>query len=395
MERPAHPPLGKWLIAAGIAALGFDPVGWRVVAAMAGTLTVLVTYLIGLRLFGSVVVAGLSAALLALDGLAITMSRIAMLDVFLMLFVATAVWMLLLGHDRGEPRWRLLAGVAFGCAVATKWSGVLALGVAVVLVAAAEATAERPRAERARRLLTAVAVPLVVVPFVVYVASWTGWFANYERSETGRERCRAGSCAGGVIDLADAWIDEQVELFDFQRQLEATHQYRSSPQHWPLLSRPVLFYFERCDAVPATVSGGATNGGACVVAPGNRARILGLGSPAVWWPGVVALVVVAFVALRRRSWPALVIAGFAFGQYLPWFASWKPGFSFYLLPATPFVCLALGWVAWRTAARRRWLVLFALLVPALAAMVYFRPLWYGHETSVADQNERLWFDSWR
>ena len=34
--QPAHPQLGKWLIAAGIRVFGFDPVGWRVAAAVAG-----------------------------------------------------------------------------------------------------------------------------------------------------------------------------------------------------------------------------------------------------------------------------------------------------------------------------------------------------------------------
>ena len=32
----AHPPLGQWLIAAGIAIFGYDPFGWRVASAVAG-----------------------------------------------------------------------------------------------------------------------------------------------------------------------------------------------------------------------------------------------------------------------------------------------------------------------------------------------------------------------
>ena len=234
-------------------------------------------------------------------------------------------------------------------------------------------------------------LPLVVVPFAVYLVSWAGWFANYERTETGRERCRDRPCAVGVADLADAWIDEQVEMFDFQRRLEATHEYRSPPQDWPLLTRPVLFYLERCDPPTAT----ATTGGPPLRGrprePGPHPRPREPGGVVAGGGGRPPR---AFVAVRRRSWPALVIAGFALGQYVPWFASWKPGFSFYLLPATPFVCLALGWVAWRVGGRRR-ASLAPLLVAALAALVWFRPIWYGDETSVSDQNDRLWFDSWR
>ena len=388
-DRPAHPPLGKWLIAAGIAALGFDPVGWRVAAALAGTAAVLLTYVVGWRLFRSALAAALAATLFAVDGLALTMSRLAMLDAFLMLFVVAGVALLILDHERTGRTWRLLAGVAFGCAVATKWSGVLALGVAVLLVVGLELAVagpgRSPPGGRARRILSGVVLPLVVVPFAVYLLSWTGWFANYERTETGRDRCDERPCAVGVADLADAWIDEQVELFRFQRRLEATHEDRSSPWEWPLLTRPVLFYLEGCeDGAPG-----------CSVVPGNQARILNLGNPAVWWPGMVAVALVAWVAVRRRAWPALVVAGFALGQYVPWFASWKTGFSFYLLPATPFVCLALGWVVWRLRRPVRVPAALTLVALAVAGLLYFRPLWYGEETPASVQRERTWFDTWR
>lgn len=40
-----HPPLGKWLMAAGEAAFGHNAVGWRLSALVAGVLAVAVTYL--------------------------------------------------------------------------------------------------------------------------------------------------------------------------------------------------------------------------------------------------------------------------------------------------------------------------------------------------------------
>ena len=57
-------------------------------SAVAGTLLVLFTYYIGLRLFRRRGVAALGAFFVAIDGLALTMSRIAMLDIFLAMFVA-------------------------------------------------------------------------------------------------------------------------------------------------------------------------------------------------------------------------------------------------------------------------------------------------------------------
>src|SRR5687768_8460394 len=41
-----HPPLGKWLIGVGIRLFGFDSFGWRISAAVAGTATVALLYLL-------------------------------------------------------------------------------------------------------------------------------------------------------------------------------------------------------------------------------------------------------------------------------------------------------------------------------------------------------------
>ncbi|HUG84281.1 MAG TPA: phospholipid carrier-dependent glycosyltransferase, partial [Euzebya sp.] len=129
-----HPPVGKWLIATGIALLGVpegspvdaavttDPDGCapgedepddpaarareaaesfarRVMPAVFGTGAVAVAYLIGLRLFRRRSAAMLGAALLAFDGLAVTMSRIAMLDIFLQFFVLLGVLAILIDRD--------------------------------------------------------------------------------------------------------------------------------------------------------------------------------------------------------------------------------------------------------------------------------------------------------
>jgi dolichyl-phosphate-mannose-protein mannosyltransferase len=230
-----HPPVGKWLIAAGIATFGDHALGWRFSSAVAGTLLVAVTYFIALRLFRRRGVAALTAFLLSIEGLALTMSRISMLDVFLALFVALGVWALLIDRDRrwslvtpaptaraetvtpdsdapaiaagvgdgaatvatqlpGEagrlagtpvlprlphlPRTHLwLAGLAFGLALATKWSALLAIGAAGLYLLASELAWRRTLTGTWRRQLwrlVGVAVAaLLVLPAAVYVTSPT------------------------------------------------------------------------------------------------------------------------------------------------------------------------------------------------------------------------------
>ena len=121
-----HPPLGKWLIGIGIKIFGNDEFGWRVSAAVIGTLSVVLIYLITKELFKSVFLSNIAAALMAFDGLALVMSRVALLDIFLMFFILLAFYFLI-----KNSLW--LSGVAIGLAAATKWSAIFLIPFLIIL----------------------------------------------------------------------------------------------------------------------------------------------------------------------------------------------------------------------------------------------------------------------
>jgi dolichyl-phosphate-mannose--protein O-mannosyl transferase len=413
-----HPPAGKWLLAGGIALFGFDSYGWRFSAAVAGTLTVLVLYLAGLRLFRRRGIAALAALLLTVDGLAFTMSRIAMLDVFLALFVVTGFWLLLVDRDRqwagveavalGEgsepdaalplprrPHWaRWLAGLAFGLALATKWSALLAIAAAGLFVLVSELAFRRRVTGRLLvqpgRLIASGLLTLVAVPVVVYLLSYSGWFTNFENTRRGLEACPDGVCAGvGVLDVANAWIDEQFEIARFHENLEAEHPYRASASTWFLMTRPVAYYWESCDQPPEAGED------PCAVGEGNVAEIIGMGNPVIWWLALAAYPVLGAFAVARREWRAWAILGFLVLQTLPWHLTPRPVFLFYMTPAVPFVCLSLAYVSWRAMGLRatRW-VPAALLALAVGAFLFFHPVLVGAELSRNAWDLRMWFSTW-
>lgn len=451
-----HPPIGKWLIAAGIATFGDASLGWRFSSAVAGTLFVAVTYFIALRLFRQRGVAALTAFLLSIDGLALTMSRISMLDIFLALFVALGVWALLIDRDH---RWALvsglvrlsvarpegpahtdgsnadatgvaaplaephdppggdghvgaaraggvglrrlprmprtyvwLAGLAFGLALATKWSALLAIATAGLYLLCSDLAWRRALTGRWWRQpwrLAGLGVgALLVVPAVVYVASYAAWFANYEHTRPGDEACGAGGCDAGVVDMAQGWVDEQQDIFRFHRDLEVTHDYRAPAVWWPLTRRPVVYYYEAC-------LDGRERRAACDVPPGTLEEIVGLGNPAVWWTALAVYPFLLHAAIRRRDRVAATIAVFLLGQYVPWLGPSRPLFFFYALPLVPFVVLTLGWAATHLLPRRgvRW-VPIAAATAALAAFVWWAPVWYGMQISESAWRMRMWFNSW-
>ena len=114
-EFVVHPPVGKWLIAAGIKIFGNHEFGWRIAVAIAGTLTVYLTARIAQRIFHESKWATLAALLMALDGLNLVMSRTALLDIFLTLFILLSVNSWLKGQ---YLRFAIYLGLAMG----SKWS---------------------------------------------------------------------------------------------------------------------------------------------------------------------------------------------------------------------------------------------------------------------------------
>jgi dolichyl-phosphate-mannose--protein O-mannosyl transferase len=377
----AHPPLGKWLIGSGIAAFGYEPFGWRIAVAVAGTLSVALAYLLAFRLLrgvtdgrGATIGAVAASGLLATDFLHLVHSRVAMLDAFIALFVMAAVMFVVLDRDRARERpdapwwwraalgrpWRLLAGVSLGAATATKWSGAYVALAVIGLVVIWEVAGQRRQTPEAglwrafaaafRREALPTVVLLGVVPLVVYVASYTGRMPGAILALP----WQPGSVWRGI------W-DHQQAMLDFHTTLGGDHPYQSPPWSWTLIRRPVAYWF-------------SPEGG-------DYREILALGNPLMWWPGLVALVVLAVTWWRVR-WavdrPEPVILGAAVSTYLPWLVlsgDRSQTFLWYFLPTVPFLCLALGCLAawaWQRTAGRIAVVAYAGIV--LASFAFYLPV---------------------
>ena len=359
---PVHPPMSKWLIALGIRLFDYDSFGWRITAAIAGTITVALLYLLARKVLGSTLGATMASGLLGIDFLHFVQSRTAMLDIFIPMFGVAA--MLFVAYDRDrmlamldrppEERphrlldrpWRLAAGAVGAGAVASKWSGGLVLMIVILLTIAWEIGTRRrdghPRAWRrfAREELPSIAVWLVILPVALYGLTYVG---------------RIGGSYTALPWTEDAWVNnvwnQQFEMADFHDDLDATHSYQSPWWSWILLKRPVSYAYcggKSCD--PPTPEG-------------EVKEVLATGSPFVWGASILAVLYALWRWVRGWEWwrpkrPAptsvgategVVVSGFLL-TYLPWIAlTWnrEAVFIFYILPTIPFMCLALAWVITR------------------------------------------------
>ncbi|GAA4609327.1 dolichyl-phosphate-mannose--protein O-mannosyl transferase [Actinoplanes octamycinicus] len=393
-----HPPLGKWLIALGEKAFGNTELGWRFPAAVAGTLMILILIRVAYRLFHSIVLAGLAGLLMTLDGFQLVLSRTSLLDIFLGLFILATFAAMVLDRDhyrrsllraletgierRIVPWWLLAAGILYGLACGVKWSALFFLpvfaGLIVVWRVRARSSAGRPFTFLADLGWGLTSFALAAV---FYLATWTGWlvtdtgFYRHWRADNGMSE---PPILGALLNL---W-HYHSEAYTFHSDLTKPHRYQSWPWQWLLLGRPVPFDF-------------ATPGG-CGAAKCAQEIVL-LGTPILWWSFLPALLALIWLGIARRDWRAYAIVVSALAGLLPWFyyavADSRTMFSFYVLPALPFLILAVVYVLGVLIAefKSTGITIAAVYVVAVAlCFAYFWPIFVDQVIPYDSWWARMW-----
>ena len=404
-----HPPLGKWAIALGELAVGTDSYGWRVSSAVAGTATAMLLAVIAQLLFASPIWTFTAGLLLATESLHFVQSRVAMLDVFVTFWIVLGFVFLLLdrrwierrmpkpppgdapgGAAEAEPQtrrgrvpaplwrpWRFTSGLAFGAAMATKWSGLTAIATVIVLSFACDVVprkrfgVHRPYWDAFASEGFGLVLSFLLVPAIVYAASYAGWFVHFG------------------FDLG-RWAQLQASIFDWHAKLqkvdvngEPIHGYLSDAWSWLLLRRPVYYY-------------------AVYSQNGIRQVIYANGNPAIFWGSLVAIPYTAYRWWRARDWRAGFVVVAVAGLYLPWFLVDRPQFLFYATPLTPFLVLSCVYAIrdlseMRVAGSRSrpYLpVAVGFVVLSVLAFAWFWPTLTGAPITEAGWKLRYWFTSW-
>lgn len=433
----AHPPLGKWIIAIGLAALGPEnPAAWRLGTALAGIALVALVMVLAHLLLDRLVLTTLAGLLIAIDGNAIVMSRVALLDGVLAVFVVLAVVLIVLDRRQSQRRlaawlerrrssdpphstdwgpalwgrpWLIGAAIAFGLATAVKWNALYLFAAFAVLTVIADAVDRR----RSGIALWASGTLLKQAPtsFVLMVpaaaaahlVTWWGWFTTsggYGRERVITDDNRLPGILGGLPDALQNWWAYQVSVYGYHVGESSPHNYEADALTWPLLLRPTYMHYRD-------------------LGNGTAEAVTGIPNPLLWWvavASVVTLVVLLVVAATRRmlgarrtplpasGWAlAVVLTGVAAG-WLPWLLyPERTTFFFYTIVITPFLILALTIVlstalapASATVDRR---LLGASLVGlyltlAVIISVFFLPMWTGVPADLWFIRLHYWLPSW-
>ena len=357
-----HPPLGKDLIMVGIALFGMTAFGWRFAGTLFGVLLVPLAWCFVRRLTRKPWAAATAGALLALDFMRFSQSRLATIDVygtfFILLGAYCMVWYCQRVLTDGVNRALLqmaLGGAAFGLGCAAKWTGIYAgAGLAVLYLGVLYARWQQKRPGfRAEFRTAAVGGVLfyVLLPLCLYIGSYLPyWWRD------------------PAFSLSD-WWQCQVSMFSYHATLKATHPFESRWYTWLLGLRPVWYY--RNGYLPY----------------GMKASIAGMAGPVIWLFGLAALVGLLWHQVSgrgsRQGAGVLILYG---TQLIPWMLVTRCTFLYHYFPSSMFCLAALALVLARMK-HVDWakkiaaglcvvaLVLFVLYYPALSGLPI--PAWWA------------------
>lgn len=425
-QRPyetTHPPLGKLLMAAGIAIFGMTPFGWRFAGALIGVLMLPALYLLAKQLFKRRDLATLSMGAFALDLMHFTQTRIATIDSFPVFFILLSYWFMLRYlqtdvfalEENEKPElftrafWKsliplALSGVMMGLSIASKWIGIYsAVGLAVLFFTAAfrqyragnvafSFTADglkgctpmqkkriRGAQEHAlnRIFITCGFCVLffVLVPCIIYYMSYIPYLAPTGKVTIGRV------------------IDAQIGMLEYHSTpgLGMDHPFQSPWWQWPFILKPMWFSQDAFE--PA----------------GYASTIMCMGNPWVFYLGAFAMagVMIALVCkhLRIREKRLCPVQGdgdltlyvlvVAFlSQYLPWVLVPRSMYIYHYFASVPFIILATAWCLGKFCKENRKLMNILIAVYLAAALVFFvlfYPYASGMLTSTRWLDAMKWF----
>ena len=404
-----HPPLGKVFMSWCIDLMGMTPFAWRFAGTLTGILMIPAIYLLAMQLMKRTRWAALSALLLTADCMHFTQTRIATIDSFpvlfmMVMFLFMARWMQMSFYHQKLSRTFIplgLSGMFMGLAIASKWIGCYgAVGLAVLFFSrfitlykqscyARKHRKEDPAFARAadtfpqKGMLTLAAcvVFFVLIPVTIYVLSYIPYLSAY------------GEVKLNAKMFERIW-NAQVTMFEYHKNLVATHYFSSPWYEWPLIIKPMWYY------------------SAAFPAAGKASTIMAFGNPAVWWTGLLGILFILGYSFYRNALPMMrvipgrddeydrampVIAVGFLSAYLPWVLVSRLTFIYHYFASVPFIILATA-QALRYLERRKpklsHVLAGVLGAAAVALFIAFYPYASGMEVSRDWLAAMNWFKNW-
>lgn len=279
-----HPPIAKELMTASMFIFRTtDAWAWRLPGVLLNLLSIYLIFQLGLLLFKNKNIALISAFLFSIEGLVFVQSRTGMNDAHLVAFILLSLVFFLRGKF-------FLAAIFMGVAMSTKWPGVFLYAMYIPLLLYYRKFSKL--------------IYFILIPPLIYLLSYAPYFLlGYKVKD---------------------FIELHKQIWWYQTNLKATHDYSSPWWSWPLNLYPVWYFVEYHKN-------------------GLVSNIFASGNPLLFWIGTGSLIATIWDFIKTRSKSLFILlCGFLI-FWAPWAISPRIMFFYHYSPSVPFMCLAVGY----------------------------------------------------
>ena len=406
----SHPPLSQYLIAIGIWIGDRLSIGQDTTNTLTGSLHSTFSYRWMNALFGSLIpllVAGvayqlsqrigyafLATLFISLDGLFLIDSRYALNSIFLIFFGLLGQLLVLIAVNKTIGYSQLLiagAGISFGASIACKWNGFSFLAGMYVFIVIAKvwriiksSRLDSPKTDslldRLAKIRTVHAVmSLLILPIVTYILLWIPHL---------------------IQNPSPNFIDVHLAILNYHEQVgngTGIHPYCANWYTWPLLMRPLAYYFKEYK-------------------PGYCYDVHAMGNPVLWWLSLAAVLGCGWLIIKKiwlivnrsivrnaaltpiqininhLNVPIFVAVNYAV-NLLPWVRVTRCLFIYHYMGAVLFAMMGLAWFVdlWLRSNSRVWQVAGLTTIFSVAAsFVFWLPVYLGLSIDRSALFDRLW-----
>ena len=370
-----HPPLGKLMIAGFAKIFSFKPefsfaqigdkfpdnkyLALRFLPSLAGALLPAIIFLLALQLKFTPRAAFVAGLLISIENALIVQTHYILMDGFLLLLGFLSL--LFYFKSRTEildTKYLILASVFGGLAISIKWTGLTFLALPFFI------EVFRVLRQKNFRQLSKLPVYFLIIPLIIYFSVFTVHFSLLTKHGTGDAFMSTDFHNENVFNK---FTELNIQMYQSNQRLTATHPYGSQWYSWPFMNRPIFYWIS------------------------ENSRIYLLGNPIIWWSSTVAVIMSLLYVARHRI-IKILLAGY-FLNLLPFIGIKRVMFLYHYLTAFVFAILILVYLIEKQKESKK--IFIGLAIASLIAFVYFAPLTYGLSLSHSSYESRVWLQSWK
>jgi dolichyl-phosphate-mannose--protein O-mannosyl transferase len=356
-----HPPLGKLIIASGIAIFGFNPFGWRIMGVIFATLMIPLIYFIGKELFQTWIGGFSVAFLLTFDFMHFTLARMATVDTYVIFFsIASQLFFLIYLKNLRQKGWKetptkplFFAILFFALGFSTKWIAIYGFvaQIAILFAIRLKEVLKNKKISLSDKIKVFLDHPYATILEFTLISVLVYFLTYIPDILIGRT----------ILDV----FGLQGGMYNYHSTLNATHAFSSAWWSWPLILKPVWLYVSNLPL-------------------GIKSTIVLLGNPAVWWTGFSLIILATERVFRKKSFECSFIVTFFFIHWIPYMLISRITFLYHFYINVPLLCLASAYYLskyWTT----KWGKIVSLIYFSIVIILfgYFYPIISGNPAPVS------------